>query len=266
MSQSRKGQVGLEHNYPKAKNGKTKANKKKESKPKKWSEKQIVKLADKSGIDSQKMMVRYHQRLITNMNPYNGIFNPVVFQIVPSGMDNLLPNFPSLTNSQRRIWIEYITVYCIFTENDLELNSTNRQFIRNMLVYKDDETDASTSEVSGMFVYTGTGSLTNMEMSLNAVLPQNGKIYPRQDSQWIPYDADASNALGSGVESDLNYKYPYKRFRKTLKIRKEFQIDEDDAGSLIDFHVPTLALFYTGVQAESPDCHAYFHMYYKVLA
>ncbi|HHZ97112.1 MAG TPA: hypothetical protein EYN67_16540 [Flavobacteriales bacterium] len=199
------------------------------------------------------------------MNPYQGIFNPTVFMVYPTGMDNLLPNFPSLTNSQRRIWIEYITVYCIFTENDVELNSTNRQFIRNMLVYKDDETDASNSEVSGMFVYTGTGSLTNMEMSLNAVLPQNGKIYPRQDSGWIPYDAEAGTALGSGVISDLNYKYPYKRFRKTLKIHKEFQIDATD-GSLIDFHTPTLALFFTGQSTESPDCHAYFHMYYKVLA
>lgn len=266
---SKKGQVGLINELKRSKDmhkstNQKRKSKKRKGKAKKWTENQIVKLADKSGIESQKMQVRYHQRLTTNMNPYNGIFDCTVQQTQLSGLDQLLPNYATLTQGQRKIWIEYITIYVVFNENDTELNATSRNFIRHMLVYKDDETDAGTQDVEDMFKYTGVLSLNNMEISLNAVLPQNGHIYPRQDSGWIPYDSELSTSLGSGFGSDTNFRYPYKRFRKTLNIKKEFQIN--DNGTLIDFSIPTLAMFFTGALAESPDVHSYFHFYYKVLA
>lgn len=245
-------------------NQKAKA-KKLKSKPKKWSEKQLMRIAEKAGLDSQKTQVRYHQRLTVNLNPNEGIYNNAQYSIQPSGMDSLLPNYSALTNSDRQIYIDTISIYIVYNENDLQINSDSSEFIRHFVVYKDDETDATQNEITTMFKSTGAG-INVMEESLNAVVPQSGHIYKNKDSGWISYDARRKDSLSTGVTpTDIpNFVYPYKRFRKTLRLKKVFQIN--DNGTLIDWKIPTVALFFTGSSQESPDVHCYYHMYYKVVA
>jgi len=234
---------------------------------KKWSMNQLVKIVEESGIESQKMNVRYFQRSYTDLNPNRGIYNPVVYSIQPTGVDNLLPNYPNLTNSQRQIYIDTISIYFLFTENDTGLNSLKHEYIRHMLVYKDDETDASVSDVTAMFKSDSiSGSLSVTEESLLAVIPQSGHIYKTNDSGWLQYDSTLGGSLSTGIIStDIpNYVVPQRKYRKTLRLKKTFQIA--DNGTLIGWKIPTLALLYTGTLSDSPDCTVTYHMYYKVLA
>lgn len=238
---------------------------KKRNKPKKWSKGQLHKEIEREAVASQKMQVRYHQRLTTDLNGDQGIYNPAVYTISPSGVDNLLPNYPNLTQGQRKIYIDTISIYIFYNENDTEVNSLKHQFIRHFVVYKDDETDATENDVTSMFQSTA-GSLNVMEESLSAVIPQSGHIYKNQDSGWIAYDATRANSLSTGiVATDIpNFQYPFMKFKKTLRLKKEYQIA--DNGTLIDWKIPTVALLYTGASSEAPDITCYYHMYYKVLA
>lgn len=262
---ARKHQQNLVRAY-RSKYGKALTKKQRDKTRKKWSEKQIIKIAKQEGIDSQKMMVRYHQRLTANLNPNEGIYNNAVYAIQPSGMDNLLPNFPNLTQGQRQIYIDTISVYIVYQENDVGLNSMNHEYIRNFVAYKDDETDATQADITDMFESTGGGVITVMEESMNAVIPQSGHAYKRMDTGWIKYDALRKDSISTGVTvTDVpNFIYPYKRFRKSLRLKKTFQIA--DNGTLIDWKIPTVAMFFTGGVNEAPDVHCYYHMYYKVLA
>ena len=231
------------------------------------SVKQLDKHINDVAIRSMKTKVQYFKDSLIEQNPSEGsgtAGTPVVFAIQPRGCDSLLPNFGTLTEGQRKIYVDFINVYCLFNENDLQVNDDKRNFIRHMFVKKDDETDASADDVRGMFT-TMSGLSSRVEESLTSVIPRSKQIYAFQDSNWIPYDAIASQSVSTGVtpSTSLNYQYPFKKYKKVLKIQKEFQIRSN--GTLVDWHIPTLALFFTGLATASPDCLMYYHMYYKVL-
>lgn len=254
-------------NYNREYNRKVAGSKKKRNKKKvkNMTKSQLNKVIDQRAIDTQKTQVQYFMRLSDNMNPSGGLYNASVFMIEPTGMDSLLPNYGNLTDGARKIYVEYINAYIFFNENDTGVNDTKRNFIRHMLVYKDDETDASVSEVEGMFD-SYAGNQTVVEESMNAVIPRSDAIWARQDSGWIPYSAERGTSVSTGVTiTDVpNFVYPFRKYKKTLKIKKEYQVTGN--GTLVDWHTPTIALLFTGLSTASPDCTCYFHLYYKVLA
>lgn len=239
--------------------------KKSKSKVSNMTKGQLNKVIDQRAIDTQKTQVQYFMRLTADLNPSGGLYSPVVFQLQPTGLDSLLPNYGLVTEGAQKIYIEYINAYIFFNENDTEVNDIKRNFIRHMLVYKDDETDASDTEVSNMFTSFGTNQSV-VEESMNAVIPRSEEIWAKQDSGWIPYNAERGTSLSTGITvTDVpNFIYPFRKYKKTLKIQREFQISPN--GTLIDWHIPTVALFFTGLNSAAPDCTVYYHMYYKVLA
>lgn len=253
----------------KSKAPKSKAKGTKKGKPKvgEMSVKQLDKHIKQVTIESMKTQVQYHSDSAIEQNPAEGVgqsSTPVVFPIQPRGMDSLLPNYGTLTEGQRKIYIDYINIYVLFNENDLGVNDSKRNFIRHMLVRKDDETAATADDVRDMFKYMSMTS--RVEESLNSIVPRSSKIYKFQDSDWIAYDAISSQSVSTGVvpTDDLNYLYPCRKYKKVLKVQKEFQIAEN--GTLLDWSIPTLALFFTGLATASPDCSIWTHLYYKVLA
>lgn len=229
--------------------------------------KQLDKHIKDVSIDTQKTQVQYFMDSLQEANPSEGSGpegTPVVFPIQPRGCDSLLPNYGTLTEGQRKIYIDYINIYVMFNENELGVNDSKRNFIRHMLVRKDDETSASADDIRGMFRTMYLQS--RVEESLSSIIPRDSKIYAFQDSDWIPYDAISSQSVSTGVvpTETLNYLYPFKKYKKTLKIGKEFQIS--DNGQLVDWSIPTLACFFTGLASASCDVTAWYHCYYKVLA
>ena len=248
--------------------GRRKLNTRQKPKVGEMTVKQLDKHIKEVAVDSQKTQVQYFSDSAIEQNPAEGVgqsSTPIVFPIQPRGMDSLLPNYGTLTEGQRKIYIDYINIYVIFNENDLGVNDSKRNFIRHMLVRKDDETSASADDVRDMFKYMSMTS--RVEESLNSIVPRSTKIYKFQDSDWIAYDAISSQSVSTGVvpgQGDLNYLYPCKKYKKTLKVQKEFQIA--DNGTLVDWSVPTLSLFFTGLATASPDCSMWYHLYYKVLA
>lgn len=236
----------------------------KSKKVKNLTTRQLEDIIDKRSIETQKTQVQYFVDFVNNQNPAEGILSPVVFPIQPRGMDQLLPNYGSLTEGKRKIYLEYINLYIIFNENDLEVNDTKRNFIRYFVVEKDDETSASQQNVIDMFKSSGTGTV--VEESLSAVVPYDGTIFKSKDSGWKPYNAqrDASLSTGAVVTDIPNFVYPFRKYKINFKINREYQIA--DNGTLIDWKQKTMALFFTGLATSAPDCSIYYHMYYKVLA
>lgn len=253
----RMGRGSLHHERP------SKSSRDRKGMPK--SKQQLVNFIKQESIDSMKEQVQYFMRVATNQNPSGGIYTPVVLAIQPTGVDSLLPNYGTLTDNQRKIYIDYINIYIICNENDLEVNDTKSNFLRHFLVEKDDETAATAQEVSDMFTSYATNQSV-VEESLNAVIPRTDKIWKKKDSGWIHYDATRKDSLSTGVTvTDVpNFMYPFRKYKKTIRVKKEFQIS--DNGTLLNWHQPTVAVLFTGLLTAAPDCTIYYHMYYKVLA
>ncbi len=226
---------------------------------------QLGKFMDERAIESQKTMVQYHIRMVTNQNPSDGLYNCITFPVQPTGMDQFLPNYSENTEGQREIYIDYINIKILVNENDLEVNDTKRNFLRHFIVYNADLSDTTTSQVEDMFVSVATGQSV-VEENMNAVIPQRASRYKTQDSGWLKYNAIRSESVSTGVTvTDVpNFVYPFRKYVKKLAIKKSFQIA--DNGTLIDWKIPTLALFFTGLLTASPDCTIWYDMYYKVLA
>lgn len=227
-------------------------------------DKKIIKAVRKNAIDSQDTQVQYFQRVVVNLNPSEGIYNPVVFAINPSGMDSLLPNYGNLTDGKQQIYIDYINIFIIYSENDLTLNDVKRNFIRHFITYKDDLTSATDNEITSAFQSSGT--LDVVEEALTAVFPQSSDIYHRHDSGWLPYDSERGTSVSTGATiTDIpNFVYPLKKYTISLKVQKNFSIAGN--GTLLNWRQPTVTALFTGSVNSEPDVSMGYHTYYKVLA
>lgn len=227
-------------------------------------DKKIFTMVKKNAIDTQDTQVQYFQRLVTNQNPSEGIYNPVVLQINPTGCDSLLPNYGQLTEGKQEIYVDYINIFVMYKENDVELNDVRRNFARHFIVQKDDNTDADVSEITNAF--ESSSSLDIVGEAMTAVFKQSSAMWKSNDSGWYPYDAErgTSISIGATVTDIPNFHYPFLKHTMSLKYGKNYQIA--DNGTLLNFKIPTVVCMATQSNNSEPDVSIGYHFYYKVLA
>lgn len=210
---------------------------------------------------AQRSEVSYGAQSYDDLNPYDGIVEPVVIPIKMGGMTDAFPN--GLTSDHTSIYIERLKITIIVRENDLTVNDITYNFLRFFILNMEDNNTMDQAALNACFNVDGcTGS--TRDVSLSAVFMSRDHIKKSDDTGWRPYNAYRATSLSTGLTpTDVpNFVYPFKKITISKNIFKTFDVAPN--GVLKDWNIPYVCMLYTGTNAGAPDISMKVDLYYKL--